>query len=67
MQEYRWLLHDSAARIIGADRGRFLTDDDAVAWAAGLLNKHSVATMVEIWCDVRLIGRQRRSPGRDGA
>jgi len=62
MQEYHWLLHNSAARIIGTDRGRFLTDDDAVAWAVGLLDRHAVATMVEIWRDTRLIGRRRRSP-----
>jgi hypothetical protein len=61
MQEYRWLLHNSAARIIGTDRGRFLTDDDAVAWAVGLLDRHALATMVEIWRDARLIGRRRRS------
>lgn len=61
MQEYRWLLHNSADRIIGADRGRFLTDDDAVAWAVGLLERHAVATMVEIWRDTGLIGRRRRS------
>ena len=67
MQEYHWLLHNDAARVIGTDRGRFLTDEDAVAWAVGLLNKHAVATMVEVWRDTRLVGRQQRVVERDEA
>jgi len=67
MQEYHWLLHNNAARVIGTDRGRFLTDEDAVAWAVGLLNKHAVATMVEVWRDTRLVDRRQRVAEQDEA
>ena len=67
MQEYHWLLHNNAARVIGTDRGRFLTDEDAVAWAVGLLNKHAVATMVEVWRDTRLVDRRQRVAEKDEA
>lgn len=60
MREYRWFFHNRASRPITTDRGRFLTDDDAVAWAEGLLSKHLDAVSVEIWDQVRLVGRRQR-------
>jgi len=64
MQEYRWNFRNDAAQIVASDRGRFLTDTDAVDWAVRLLQESSIGTTVEIWRDARLIGR-RRAVGRD--
>ncbi len=61
MQEYRWLFSDSTARLIAADRGRFLTDDDAVRWAVRLMNESPAASQVEIWRDARLVERRLRA------
>ncbi len=65
MQEYRWHFCNDAARIIATDRGRFLTDDDAVRWAVRLLDESPAATTVEIWHEARLINRRQRGDRRD--
>ena len=63
MREYRWFLQNSAAQPIAADRGRFLTDDDAMSWAAALLSKHATAVTVEVWEGAHMIGRRERVAG----
>lgn len=71
MWEYRWFFRNNAALTISADRGRFLTDVDAVDWVVGLLNKDPVATVVEVWRGSKLISRNVRkrddAVGRDRA
>jgi len=64
MQEYRWNFRNDAAQIVASDRGRFLTDTDAVDWAVRLLQESAIGTTVEVWHNARLIGR-RRADGRD--
>lgn len=60
MREYRWFFHSRAARPITTGRGRFLTDNEAIAWAVGLLQKQKDALSVEIWDQVRLVSRRQR-------
>lgn len=60
MHEYRWFFCNREAQFIAADRGRFLTDADAISWAADLLAKHATAAAVEIWDGTTLVGRRAR-------
>ena len=61
MREYRWFFQNGAAELIAADRGRFLTPDDAMAWAGALLSKHTTAVAVEVWDGAHMVGRRDRA------
>ncbi|HEX9462326.1 MAG TPA: hypothetical protein VGB82_06975 [Alphaproteobacteria bacterium] len=60
MGEYRWFFRNGSSLMISADRGRFLTDRDAVDWVVGLLNKDPVATAAEVWRGGKLISQNVR-------
>jgi hypothetical protein len=57
MQEYRWFIRNRATLAIGADRGRFQTDSDAIEHAELLLNQHPEAFVLEVWRGSKLISR----------
>jgi len=61
MRDYRWFFHNNAHQIIAADTGRFLTDSDAIEWAAVLLNERPGAASVEIWDQARLVASRGRA------
>jgi hypothetical protein len=60
MQEYRWLIRNSSAAAISADRGRFLNDNDAIASAELLLKQTPAAAVLEVWRGSKLISRTER-------
>jgi hypothetical protein len=66
MGSYRWYLFDGGDHVKSVETVDCISDADAMTKAAQILERNPEVVAVEIWDNVRLVGRAPRAQQRAG-